>query len=95
MNVDGPAGHSPGPQPSAGPAPLGAPDAEGSPVRSYSEWDPLEEVIVGVATGSAIPRESERMIRSTMPNEWQEMLLDRGGSPFPTEVVDAAQAENR
>ncbi|MFC4049244.1 hypothetical protein ACFOY4_06075 [Actinomadura syzygii] len=66
---------------------------ETSPVNSYTEWDPLEEVIVGVATGSAIPRESERMIRATMPEEWQDMFLANGGSPFPAEIVDAAQEE--
>jgi glycine amidinotransferase len=78
---------------SPSPTPPGVPDAEEVPVLSYSEWDPLEEVIVGVAAGSAIPHESERMIRSTMPAKWQEMLLSKGGSPFPAEVVDAAQAE--
>lgn len=67
--------------------------AEISPVRSYSEWDPLEEAIVGMAVGSAIPRESERMIRSTMPEESRKMFLAQGGSPFPAGLLDAAQAE--
>ncbi|WP_225993267.1 hypothetical protein [Actinomadura rudentiformis] len=62
-------------------------------MSSYNEWDPLEEVIVGTAIGSAIPRESEQMICSTMPAQWQEMFLSKGGTPFPGEVVDAAQAE--
>lgn len=66
---------------------------EASPVNSFSEWDPLEEAIVGVALGAAIPRESERMIRATMPAEWHDLFLARGGSPFPAAVLDAAQEE--
>ena len=26
------------------------------PVNSYNEWDPLEEVIVGIAEGARVPR---------------------------------------
>ena len=63
------------------------------PVRSYSEWDPLEEAIVGVATGSAIPAESPRMISATMPDEWHGLFRGQGGSPFPAELVEGAQAE--
>lgn len=64
-----------------------------SPVRCFSEWDLLEEAIVGVASGTAIPRESERMIRSTIPAEWHDLFLTKGGEPFPADIVDAAQAE--
>lgn len=66
---------------------------ETSPVLAYTEWDPLEEVIVGSATGSRIPRESERMVRATMPDEWHHLFLESGGELFPDDVLEQAQWE--
>lgn len=67
--------------------------ATGSPVEVYSEWDPLEEVIVGSAIGSRFPDESPRMIRATMPEQWQHMFLEHGGERFCDEILGQAQWE--
>jgi glycine amidinotransferase len=62
-------------------------------VSCHTEWQPLEEVIVGVASGSAIPAESDRMIRATMPAEWHDFFRTKGGQPFPADLIAAAQSE--
>ena len=65
----------------------------GSAVSCHTEWQPLEEVIVGVASGSVVPSESERMIRATMPAEWHDFFRTKGGQAFPADIIAAAQSE--
>lgn len=60
-------------------------------VQSHTEWDALEEVIVGVADFSMFPAEHPRMIRETMPEEHWELFTP--GREFPAQVVAAAQRE--
>lgn len=62
-----------------------------SVVQSFTEWDPLEEVIVGVAEHSIFPAEPRRMIEATMPDEyWDEF---RPNNPYPAEIVANAAKE--
>jgi glycine amidinotransferase len=66
--------------------------ATASPVLSYNEWDPLEEVILGVADGAAVPPWNP-MLSMTMPEEQWEFFRTAGGRPFPDEVLDAARRD--
>jgi glycine amidinotransferase len=64
-----------------------------SPVWSFTEWDPLEEVIVGRVEGACFP--SWRVIneRTVGPGEWDEIeaRVGRPGGPYPAAMVEAAQ----
>jgi glycine amidinotransferase len=64
----------------------------GSPVRSYNEWDPLEEVIVGIMDGAAVP-EWDLAVASTMPRRSEELFRRRGGASFPEEHARLAGEE--
>lgn len=61
-------------------------------VNSYNEWDPLEEVIVGVVEGSAVP-EWHSMIKATTPSEHWDFFKKNGGAPFSRELIDAANRD--
>ena len=63
-----------------------------SPVRTYNEWDPLEEVIVGVADGATVPP-WHPILTVTMPDDQQDFLRACGGKPFPAEVIDRARRD--
>jgi glycine amidinotransferase len=62
------------------------------PVLCYNEWDPLEEVIVGVMNGACIP-EWHVSLEATMPEESESMFRVEGGKPFPQEHVELAIQE--
>jgi glycine amidinotransferase len=68
------------------------PRTPGPVVNSYNEWDPLEEVVVGVADGAHVPAWSP-MIAATTPEEHAAFFQRLGGLPFPAEVVDAARRD--
>lgn len=61
-------------------------------VRSHNEWDPLEEVIVGLPDGAAVP-ELQPGVVETMPAEHRAYFRAHGGRPFAPEVLDAARRE--
>jgi glycine amidinotransferase len=61
-------------------------------VNSYNEWDPLEEVIVGVIEGASIPS-WHVSLRATMPGNQWEFYQTYGGKPFPKEQVEAARKD--
>jgi glycine amidinotransferase len=63
-----------------------------SPVLSYNEWDPLEEVIVGVADGATVPP-WHPMLSMTMPEEQWDFFRTAGGRPFPPAVIDHARRD--
>jgi glycine amidinotransferase len=63
-----------------------------APVRSYTEWDPLEEVIVGVLDGAAVP-EWDVAVAATMPRRSEELFRRRAGGAFPAEHVRPAIEE--
>lgn len=63
-----------------------------SPVCSYNEWDPLEEVIVGVIEGAAIPS-WDVALKATMPEEHWPFFARHGGNPFDEELISRAAKE--
>ena len=63
-----------------------------NPVSSYNEWDPLEEVIVGVIDGAAVPP-WHVSLEATMPPEAYDFYKRNGGGQFPADQVDAAREE--
>jgi glycine amidinotransferase len=65
---------------------------DGPVVSSYNEWDPLEEVIVGVVEGACVPP-WDAAVEATMPEEHHAFFQSCGGRPFPPEEVAAAAAE--
>lgn len=69
---------------------------EGETVRpsvcSYNEWDPLEEVIVGVLDGAAVP-EWHIALKATMPEDQWPLFQSRGGAPFDAELIARGNRE--
>jgi glycine amidinotransferase len=65
------------------------------PVNSYNEWDPLEEVIVGSLDGAMFPDWNTINIATVAPGEWLDIETKVGGpgSPYPREMVAAAQRD--
>jgi glycine amidinotransferase len=64
----------------------------GGPVLSYTEWDPLEEVIVGIADEAMLP--SWNTINEiTFPSGALDTLRHRAGTPYPPEWVEAARGD--
>src|SRR5205085_5954953 len=61
-------------------------------VNSFNEWDPLEEVIVGVVEGATVPA-WHVTLQATMPGNQREFYLRNGGRPFPKEQIEAASKE--
>ena len=61
-------------------------------VRSYTEWDPLEEVLIGRLGGGVFPTWQSSM-RSTMPAESWSLFRQHGGSPLPEVELKAAEVE--
>jgi len=64
-----------------------------SPVESYTEWDQLEEVIVGAIDGAAVPDWNEPAVRATMPRRHAKFFQRNAGRPFPEEFVNLARQE--
>ncbi|KAK2565250.1 Glycine amidinotransferase, partial [Acropora cervicornis] len=63
-----------------------------SPVCSYNEWDPLEEVIVGRVEGATVPEFTVEVKANTYEKNWP--FFDRfGGQSFPKEHLKKAQTE--
>ncbi len=63
-----------------------------SPVCSYNEWDPLEEVIVGSVRGACVPA-WDVSLAATLPEIHAEFYRRHGGTPFPAELVAAAERD--
>lgn len=61
-------------------------------VESYNEWDPLEEVIVGVIEGASVP-EWTAEVKASMPTNMAEFYEKNSGRPFPADEVKAAAAD--
>ncbi len=62
------------------------------PVLSHTEWDPLEEAIVGVVDGATVPP-WDPMLQLTMPEDQWDFFRKHGGQPFPAERIEAARRE--
>lgn len=62
------------------------------PVNSHTEWDPLEEVIVGTPLGAYFPQWRRINEVTVDPGEWDEIEQTLGGAgvPYPDEMVQRA-----
>ena len=63
-----------------------------SPVCSYTEWDPLEEVIVGIVDGALVPP-WHVALEAPMPQQQHEFFRANAGKSFPAELIRAANVE--
>lgn len=63
-----------------------------SPVWTWNEWDPLEEVIVGRVEGATVPPFSVEVKANTYEQHWK-FFNKYGGQPFPEEHLIKAHAE--
>ena len=61
-------------------------------VNCYNEWDPLEEVIVGVVDGACVPP-WHVSLKATMPRDQWSFFEQHGGKPFPPHLIDAARRD--
>lgn len=61
-------------------------------VNSYNEWDPLEEVIVGILDGATVP-EWHVQLKATMPKKFWDFYKQNGGKPFPKEQIEAGKKD--
>jgi len=61
-------------------------------VNVYNEWDPLEEIIVGTLEGATIP-EWHVQLESTMPKKWWNLYKNKGGKPFPKDLIAEGEKE--
>lgn len=62
------------------------------PVNSYTEWDPLEEVIVGVVNGAFFPP-WHKSLEPVLPTNQHDTFKKYAGNPFPQEQILAANNE--
>jgi len=73
--------------------PIDDSDAPG-PVSSYTEWDPLEEVIVGIVDDAMLPSWNTINKITFPPAVWRTAALrDGGGVPYPPEQIEAARSD--
>jgi glycine amidinotransferase len=66
--------------------------ASSNVVSSFTEWDRLEEVVVGRLAGGVFPTWQESMT-DTMPPGSRRLFQERGGFPLPRGELAAAEAE--
>jgi glycine amidinotransferase len=64
------------------------------PVLSYTEWDPLEEVIVGIVDDAMLPSWNTINEITFPPAVWDaDVMRGQGGIPYPPGMIDAARAD--
>ena len=63
-----------------------------SPVCSYNEWDPLEEVIVGRVEGAHMPPMTIE-VRAGISKQWSDFFNENSGKSFPIEHLKKAAEE--
>ena len=61
-------------------------------VSSYNEWDPLEEVIVGVVEGATVPV-WDFITKATTPVHASWFFKKYGGKHFPAKLIEKASIE--
>lgn len=71
---------------------MNTPDTSVCPVSSFNEWDPLEEVIVGIVDGATVPP-SHIALKATLPEDQHDFFRKHAGQPFPPERIAAAKRE--
>lgn len=77
------------------PSSLVAQKSSTCPVNSHTEWDPLEEVIIGTVEGAMFPEWKTINVATEPPGLWDQMeeRMGGGGVPYPKEMVEAARTE--
>lgn len=63
-----------------------------APVSSHNEWDPLEEVIVGLADGARFPP-WHAAVEAVLPPAKADHIRAHAGQAFPADIVDGARRE--
>ena len=63
-----------------------------SPVSSFNEWDPLEEIVVGIVDGAHIPPR-HLAVEAPLLTAQRAWINKNAGRPFPSEMIDAARRE--
>jgi glycine amidinotransferase len=66
--------------------------ASDSPVNCHNEWDPLEEVIVGIVDGARFPP-WHISVAAPLPSHQRNFFRVNAGRSFPPERIAAAKAE--
>ncbi len=61
-------------------------------VNVYTEWDPLEEVIVGVIDGAVVPQ-WDIILEATMPSKHKSFYQKFAGQSFPNNQIKAANSD--
>lgn len=64
-----------------------------SPVRTYNEWDPLEEVVVGIVEDAMVPPWDTIMPAVVHDKDTWDMFKLWGGSPWPMDLLKRAEAD--
>src|ERR1043166_1990850 len=67
-------------------------DAPALAVNSFNEWDPLEEVIVGVLDGACVPS-WHVTLKATMPKAQRAFFQQSGGPCFPPRQIEAGRKD--
>lgn len=62
------------------------------PVSSFTEWDPLEEVIVGIVDDARFPP-WHAALEPVIPDNQRAVFRNKAGQPFPVEQIAAAREE--
>jgi glycine amidinotransferase len=62
-------------------------------VNTFNEWDPLEEIIVGIVDGAMIPPWDAVMRATLHTEELWDFYRVHGGMPWPKEMLDAARQD--
>jgi len=62
-------------------------------INAHNEWDPLEEVIVGIVDGATIPPWETATPAVVHHEHLLEFYRLNGGRPWPQEMLDAAQKD--
>jgi glycine amidinotransferase len=62
-------------------------------VNAHNEWDPLEEVIVGVVEGAMVPPWEPETIAVVHHENLLDFYRQQGGKPWPIELLDAAKKD--
>lgn len=65
---------------------------QNSPVEVYTEWDPLEEVIVGVIDDIRVP-EWDPGLDAVIPKKAKDFFKRNSGKRFPEELLSLAKKE--
>jgi glycine amidinotransferase len=62
------------------------------PVNSHNEWDPLEEVIVGILDGAIVPSWHDP-VKAPLSDLQRAFFRENAGTPFPQDQIEAAKKD--